>query len=125
MRLVALDREGAAVTPARRLLLLAPSAPLVAALVLPAGWESPVPLCLVKGLTGLDCPGCGSLRGVHDLLHGDWRGALGHNALLPLTLPLLGWLGGSWIAGRRPPVPNALAVSLLLVAVAFGVARNG
>jgi len=87
--------------------------------------RSPFSLCPIHALTGLDCPGCGSLRGVHDLLHGDWRGALGHNALLPLTLPLLGWLGGSWIAGRRPPVPNALAVSLLLVAVAFGVARNG
>lgn len=87
--------------------------------------RAPVSLCPVHALLGLDCPGCGSLRGVHDLLHGDWRGALGHNALLPLTLPLLGWLLGHWIAGRQPRIPSAVSVSMLVVVVAFGVVRNG
>jgi hypothetical protein len=81
-------------------------------------------LCPVRAFSGLACPGCGSLRGVHDLLHGDWRAALGHNAILPMTLPLLAWLAGCWIAGRRPRVPQGLAVALLVAALVFAVARN-
>ena len=29
------------------------------------------PPCPVAALTGLHCPGCGTLRGLHALLHGD------------------------------------------------------
>ena len=70
MRLVALDRQGAVVTHGRRLLLLVPASVLAASTLLPTGWESPVPLCLVKWLTGLDCPGCGMTRAFLLLGHG-------------------------------------------------------
>jgi hypothetical protein len=40
------------------------------------------PLCPFRALTGLQCPGCGSLRALHDLTRGDLVGALDHNALL-------------------------------------------
>ncbi|WP_131724959.1 DUF2752 domain-containing protein, partial [Mycobacteroides abscessus] len=30
-----------------------------------------LPVCPLKALTGLDCPGCGGLRMVYSLMHGD------------------------------------------------------
>ena len=53
------------------------------------------PLCPLKAFTGLDCPGCGGLRAVHSLAHGDIVGALGHNVLAVLMyIPAIaiGWL---------------------------------
>ena len=53
------------------------------------------PLCPLKAFTGLDCPGCGGLRAVHSLVHGDVVGALGHNVLAVLMyIPAIaiGWL---------------------------------
>lgn len=47
------------------------------------------PRCPVLLLTGLRCPGCGSQRMLHALLHGDIAGAWGFNALLTLLLPLI------------------------------------
>ena len=96
MRLVALDREGAAVTPARRLLLLAPAAVLAAAMLLPAGWESPVPLCLVKGLTGLDCPGCGMTRAFLCIGHGRFADAA---AMHPASIPAFLIVAGMAVTG--------------------------
>jgi hypothetical protein len=40
------------------------------------------PPCLFHALTGLNCPGCGSTRALHHLLHGDIGGALRLNPML-------------------------------------------
>ena len=96
MRLVALDRKAAAVTPARRLLLLVPAAVLVAAMLLPTGWESPVPLCLFKGLTGLDCPGCGMTCAFLFIGHGRFADAA---ALHPFSIPAFLIVAGMAAAG--------------------------
>nr|WP_242610765.1 DUF2752 domain-containing protein [Aquimarina brevivitae] len=40
------------------------------------------PSCPFHYLTGLHCPGCGSQRAIHDLLHGRFGEAFSHNALL-------------------------------------------
>jgi hypothetical protein len=58
------------------------------------------PTCPVKALTGLDCPGCGSLRALHDLAHGNVMGALGHNVLLVVWLPVVVLAGMRWATGR-------------------------
>lgn len=42
-----------------------------------------------RTLTGLYCPGCGSLRAVHQLLHGHLFAALDLNPLMVLTTPYL------------------------------------
>lgn len=51
-----------------------------------------MPRCLWKTLTDTDCPGCGSQRMAHALLHGDLRGAWQANAFVLCTLPLVGFL---------------------------------
>lgn len=44
--------------------------------------EYPAPQCLFHRLTGYDCPGCGTQRAVHALLHGRVAEAWRHNAAL-------------------------------------------
>ena len=45
------------------------------------------PKCAFHSLTGYKCPGCGSQRAVHALLHGHVAAAFGHNALLFIVVP--------------------------------------
>jgi hypothetical protein len=50
------------------------------------------PRCALYETTGLLCPGCGSLRALHQLLHGHLAEAFRLNALLVLSLPVFAWL---------------------------------
>src|ERR1700730_11233149 len=45
------------------------------------------PVCLFHSYTGLLCPGCGSLRALHQLVHGHVIAALRFNILLISALP--------------------------------------
>lgn len=89
------------------------------------------PVCLFKKMTGYDCPGCGGLRSVHELLRGDlWR-AFQLNAMVVVALPLLAvWTVLRWRnssrEGHRPRSRSTLLWAWLLVAtvVTFGVLRN-
>lgn len=83
-------------TPARRLLLLVPAAVLVAAMLLPTWWVSPVPLCVVKGLTGLDCPGCGMTRAFILIGHGRFADAV---ATHPASIPAYAIVAGMALTG--------------------------
>ena len=47
------------------------------------------PPCPVHYLTGWYCPGCGSLRAIHQLLHGNLRAAWALNPLTVVLLPCL------------------------------------
>lgn len=47
------------------------------------------PKCMFLQLTGLQCPGCGSQRAIHQLLHGNLVAAFHYNAFLVLILPWL------------------------------------
>jgi hypothetical protein len=91
------------------------------------------PKCPFRLLSGLDCPGCGSQRAVHALLHGDVSRAADHNLLLLLSLPLLVVQSGHWLraklSGRGEPswplwqhrlVPYVFGTATLL----FWVLRN-
>jgi hypothetical protein len=46
------------------------------------------PRCTFHWLTGLHCPGCGSSRAIHRLLHGDIVAAFRLNSLIIVLLPL-------------------------------------
>src|SRR5258708_40085658 len=54
------------------------------------------PACQFYRATGLLCPGCGSLRAWHQLLHGHVLAALHLNPLAVLAIPI----GGLWLAKR-------------------------
>ena len=47
------------------------------------------PACPFRALTGFTCPGCGSTRGLHRLLHGDLLAAFEFNPLMVVALPFL------------------------------------
>ena len=78
--------SAAVALPWRRSALLDPNA------------EGHYPTCPVRGVLGVDCPGVGACAPCTTWLHGDVVGALDHNALMILVLPLLVW---SWLAGSR------------------------
>lgn len=84
------------------------------------------PKCPSLLVTGWSCPGCGSLRALHALLHLRFGEALARN---PLAVVAAGWLavrGARWFGGRRPTRLAAPAViwSLLALILAFWVLRN-
>ena len=53
------------------------------------------PTCPSLLVTGLFCPGCGTLRAAHALLNGDLAGALQMNVLAVLAIPVV---LASWVA---------------------------
>lgn len=58
----------------------------------------PFPRCPVHWLTGLHCPGCGTQRALHALLHGHVVQAIGFNLLAALAAPVVafGLLKEAW-----------------------------
>ena len=88
-----------------------------------------VPLCPLHAATGLWCPLCGTTRAGYALLHGQWTIALHDNLLFVLLLPLLVIL---WLrrAARDPAtdrgslLPRPAFISVVLLAMLFGVLRN-
>jgi hypothetical protein len=87
------------------------------------------PVCQFHQLTGLCCPGCGSLRAMHELLHGHLMTALHLNLLLVVSLPLFAWvmlrLARQQFRGGPAVVIRLQWVWLYLTAwITFGVVRN-
>ena len=80
------------------------------------------PGCPFHALTGLYCPGCGTLRCLHALLHADLRSALDYNLLTVLLVPMLlvAWLSVG-LTGIRGHPPRALSIPRW-TGGAFGVA---
>ncbi|MEI8063947.1 MAG: DUF2752 domain-containing protein [Verrucomicrobiota bacterium] len=79
------------------------------------------PPCFFHKLTGLYCPGCGSTRALHQLLHGNLADALHFNPLAVLALPVLGYLVVRRSASQVRPVWVRVAFAIILT---FGVVRN-
>ena len=88
------------------------------------------PKCPFFALTGLQCPGCGSQRAIHDLLHGHPGEALRHNALLVASIPFLAVLGAAEITRKSHPKFHAAinspktAITVLVVVIAWWIVRN-
>lgn len=49
----------------------------------------PFPRCVFLTLTGWECPGCGSQRALHSLLHLDIVAAWRYNALMVCAIPFV------------------------------------
>ncbi len=89
------------------------------------------PPCPFHAMTGLHCPGCGTMRALHQLLHGNLLAAFSLNPLMMLSLPwiLYGLVSACVrrLGGRQLPtvfVPAAWIWALLAVVVVFAVLRN-
>ena len=89
------------------------------------------PPCPLRYFTGWYCPGCGSLRAIHQLLHGNLSAALGLNPLTILLLPFIVYGITSFvmfeIRGQHLPsvfLRAACIRALCAVIVVFGIVRN-
>lgn len=78
------------------------------------------PPCPTQYLTGYYCPGCGSLRALHALLHGDLAAAFSQNALTVVSIPFLVLLFLFPGKFQHPAVPWTILALLLI----FTVVRN-
>jgi hypothetical protein len=90
-----------------------------------------LPICPLRAMTGLDCPGCGMTRSVRALTQGDLGLAADHNLLLVVGLPLLIVLWALWL-GRTLGLTQArlltwqrsTVITLITVFVGFWVLRE-
>jgi hypothetical protein len=83
------------------------------------------PSCPFHAATGLLCPGCGTTRALHHLLHGELLTSVRLSPLLPVAGPILGYAlvssGVLLVRGRGLPEPTitrfggALLVGFLVV----------
>ena len=89
------------------------------------------PPCPLHYLTGWYCPGCGSLRAIHQLLQGNVRAAWAMNPLSMLLFPFLAYglarEGISYLRGQPSPqfaVPGEWIRGLCALIILFGIVRN-
>jgi hypothetical protein len=89
------------------------------------------PSCAFRALTGFSCPGCGSTRGFHRLLHGDLIAAFEFNPLFILSLPFLIYAFVRYsnaVMRGRPIKGNQLKPkyiwTLFVVILSFWIFRN-
>ena len=89
------------------------------------------PVCPFFGLTGYHCPGCGTLRAIHQLLHGNVIAAFGYNPYSMLALPVIGYsLAAGGLRTYGLPAPPRLSIpapwiwALLAAVLAFWLLRN-
>ncbi len=89
------------------------------------------PPCPFHALTGLYCPGCGSLRALHQLLQGHVKEAFALNALMVLFLPFvvygLAAEGLFYFFNKKIPtvfMKPAWIWAIFAVIILYGIARN-
>ncbi|MBQ2522391.1 MAG: DUF2752 domain-containing protein [Bacteroidales bacterium] len=88
------------------------------------------PKCPFYALTGWKCPGCGTQRAVHQLLHLHIGAAFRYNAALVLSLPLLAFLLLAWRLRLRYPKLYAatrsryLSWALIVLLLLWWILRN-
>lgn len=89
------------------------------------------PICLFRFFTGFTCPGCGSTRAVHQILHGHIETAFMLNPLLLLAMPfmLYAFLRYSVIVmrggvPRQNVLPAVYIYALFFIVLSFWIFRN-
>jgi hypothetical protein len=89
------------------------------------------PVCPWHTLFGWSCPGCGTLRALHQLTHGNFAAAWRFNPLAVALLPLAFWLGLRELAwqtgGKKWPglvTRPWFGWTLTVIVVLFGIVRN-
>ncbi len=88
------------------------------------------PQCPFLLLTGFRCPGCGSQRAIHSLLHLDVVQAFSYNALLVSSIPIIVILiYAEMIRTKKPQLYRKIHRPMFIwiyfgVVVAWGIGRN-
>lgn len=88
------------------------------------------PRCPFLMLTGYKCPGCGTQRAIHAMLHGDFLAALNFNAAMVASLPLLIIYGYAEAMRKRKPSfyvrvnSPAIIMTIFVLVVLWWVLRN-
>jgi len=89
------------------------------------------PICMFRFLTGYQCPGCGSTRALHQILHGHLVAAFMLNPLFLIALPFIFYAFLRYtitVVRGGVPRPNALPASyiyaIFFVVVSFWIFRN-
>ena len=90
------------------------------------------PRCPFLLLTGYECPGCGSQRAIHSLLHAQFRAAFRYNALMLVAIPyvLLGIYLQFFDGDRRHPKIGKIffgrwsALTVLILISLYWIGRN-
>lgn len=89
-----------------------------------------VPRCTLRAITGLQCPGCGSQRALHALLHGAPAQAWRLNPFLFFAGPLLAALAAAWLfPSRLARLSNTLRspaalTTIAAITIAWWIIRN-
>jgi hypothetical protein len=90
------------------------------------------PTCVMKLLTGFDCPGCGGTRAAWYLLHGDIAAAARHHLPLVFATPFLIYMYIAWtlsVVAKRTVlpqlrIPNTVLAGFLAAWIVFSIGRN-
>lgn len=90
------------------------------------------PRCPFNYATGLDCPGCGSQRAMHHLLHLEIKEAFFYNPMLVVAIPFiligvyLEYFGGK---EKHPKLRNFFlgryaTIIILVLVISYWIGRN-
>ncbi|UOB18202.1 DUF2752 domain-containing protein [Abyssalbus ytuae] len=89
------------------------------------------PKCPFYSITGFYCPGCGSQRAIHDLLHGNIIDAIKHNLLIPLVILVIIYkIGLFWLENiKKKEVEDilynpTLSNIIVVLVISFWILRN-
>ena len=81
--------------------------------------------CFINLITGLYCPGCGGTRAIKSLLRLDILQAFRYNSLIITILPFaILYIIYKYIFNGKKKVPDWVWISLLIIAMIFGIIRN-
>jgi hypothetical protein len=89
-----------------------------------------LPECPFYRFTHLYCPGCGSQRSLHAILHGDIQSAVGYNPLMVLALVFFLLEAAIWVISRRSPGVRSISsrrftpVIVFVLVMSFWIMRN-
>ena len=88
------------------------------------------PRCTFLSLTGLKCPGCGTQRAIHALLHGNFLEAVRFNAMMVASVPLLALYGYAEIVRKSKPRfynkvnSTPIILTIFVLVVLWWILRN-
>jgi Protein of unknown function (DUF2752) len=76
--------------------------------------------CPFLALTGLQCPGCGTMRGLHALMHGEFVRAFALNPMAMVMIPVLIFYAGRAAIfpeaeSERSPLPMQIIAGVVII----------